>query len=335
MLSAGERHGLNKRVRGVKTAYRDRLRAQIVLAAARGHPNARIAAGWHQRRYGPQVAGPVRARGLDGLTGRPRPGRRGGSARRTGPRWSRWPASCPPRPGCRRAGGPARKLAAELAPGAGRPMPASSVLRILASTRSSRGSTSRRSIPRPGLRGQGEGDRGPVPGVFTRASRSEPVTGSCPSTPSRRSMPAAAGIPPCPPRPAGPSATSTSTSAKAPSRCWPAWTCTPGRCSPPPPSPPGSSRSWTSPAGHGPSRYNNAPRVFVIAGNGPDHRGQAAISRLGKAHPNAIIDPYSAARVLAEPDRDLLLVIQKRVVLLFVAAERFHEVVQVAAGISS
>jgi integrase len=44
MLSAGERATLKKRVRGAKTAYRDRLRAQIVLAAARGHPNARIAA---------------------------------------------------------------------------------------------------------------------------------------------------------------------------------------------------------------------------------------------------------------------------------------------------
>src|SRR5205809_6053464 len=45
MLSAGERTTLKKRVRGAKTTWRDRLRAQIVLAAARGHPNARIAAG--------------------------------------------------------------------------------------------------------------------------------------------------------------------------------------------------------------------------------------------------------------------------------------------------
>jgi hypothetical protein len=45
ILSAGERTTLKKRVRGAKTAWRDRLRAQIVLAAARGHPNARIAAG--------------------------------------------------------------------------------------------------------------------------------------------------------------------------------------------------------------------------------------------------------------------------------------------------
>src|SRR5438552_16041865 len=43
-LSAGERRMLNKRARGGKTAHRDWLRAQIVLAAARGHPSARIAA---------------------------------------------------------------------------------------------------------------------------------------------------------------------------------------------------------------------------------------------------------------------------------------------------
>jgi hypothetical protein len=29
--------------------------------------------------------------------------------------------------------------------------------------------------------------------------------------------------------------------------------------------------------------------VFVIAGNGSDHRGQAAITRLASAHPNAIM----------------------------------------------
>ena len=35
--------------------------------------------------------------------------------------------------------------------------------------------------------------------------------------------------------------------------------------------------------------YKNAPRVFVIADNGSDHRGKAAIERLRKAHPNAIM----------------------------------------------
>ena len=35
--------------------------------------------------------------------------------------------------------------------------------------------------------------------------------------------------------------------------------------------------------------YQDAPRVFVIVDNGSDHRGQAAIARLRKAHPNAIM----------------------------------------------
>jgi len=42
--SAGERAASGKRVRGARTAYRDRLGAQIVLAAARGRYTARIAA---------------------------------------------------------------------------------------------------------------------------------------------------------------------------------------------------------------------------------------------------------------------------------------------------
>ena len=68
-LTAAERTTLKKRARGAKTAHRDRLRAQIVLAAARGRDNARIAADLrHHRGHGAQVAGPVR---------RPRPGRAG------------------------------------------------------------------------------------------------------------------------------------------------------------------------------------------------------------------------------------------------------------------
>ena len=35
--------------------------------------------------------------------------------------------------------------------------------------------------------------------------------------------------------------------------------------------------------------YKDAPRVFVIVDNGSDHRGQAAISRLRDAYPNAIM----------------------------------------------
>src|SRR5215472_1754515 len=76
VLSAGERATLKKRVRGAKTAHRDRLRTQIVLAAACGRDNARIAADLQitadtVRKWRGRFAG----RGLDGLADLPRPGR--------------------------------------------------------------------------------------------------------------------------------------------------------------------------------------------------------------------------------------------------------------------
>jgi transposase len=76
VLSAGERRALSKRARGAKTAQRDWLRAQIVLAAARGRASARIAADLHisvdtVRKWRGRFA----ARGLDGLKDLPRSGR--------------------------------------------------------------------------------------------------------------------------------------------------------------------------------------------------------------------------------------------------------------------
>jgi transposase len=75
-LTAAERKMLKKRARGVKTPHRDRVRAQIVLAAACRRPNARIAADlgitvdmvrkWRSR---------FAAHGLGGLKDRPRTGR--------------------------------------------------------------------------------------------------------------------------------------------------------------------------------------------------------------------------------------------------------------------
>jgi transposase len=75
-LSAGERRTLKKRARGAKIAYRDWLRAQIVLAAARGRVSARTAADLHVsvdtvRKW----RGRFTARGLDGLKDLPRSGR--------------------------------------------------------------------------------------------------------------------------------------------------------------------------------------------------------------------------------------------------------------------
>ncbi|HEV3294016.1 MAG TPA: helix-turn-helix domain-containing protein [Streptosporangiaceae bacterium] len=75
-LTAAERTTLTERARGAKTAHRDRLRAQIVLAAARGRDNARIAADLRvsvdtARKWRGRFAG----RGLDGLADLPRSGR--------------------------------------------------------------------------------------------------------------------------------------------------------------------------------------------------------------------------------------------------------------------
>jgi transposase len=76
MLSAGERTTLRKRVRGAKTAWRDRLRAQIVLAAARGRDNARIARDLAiSQDTVRKWRGRFAVRGLDGLDDLPRPGR--------------------------------------------------------------------------------------------------------------------------------------------------------------------------------------------------------------------------------------------------------------------
>jgi transposase len=76
MLTASERAVLKKRVRGAKTCWRDRLRAQVVLAAARGRSNARIAAGL---RCGEDTVRKWRGRfaelGLAGLKDLPRSGR--------------------------------------------------------------------------------------------------------------------------------------------------------------------------------------------------------------------------------------------------------------------
>ena len=75
-LAAAERTMLKKRACGAKTAHRDQLRAQIVLATARGRDNARIAADLRitvdtVRKWRGRFA----ARGLDGLADLPRSGR--------------------------------------------------------------------------------------------------------------------------------------------------------------------------------------------------------------------------------------------------------------------
>ena len=292
MLSAGERATLKKRVRGAKTACRDRLRAQIVLAAARGHPNARIAAGLGisvdtARKWRGRFA----ARGLNGLQDRPRPGRprRISAADRaavvalacqlpaaTGVPLGRWT-------------GP--ELTAELAArGLAGPMSASSVLRILAEHPVKPWQYQSWIFPRdPDFEAKakvivdlyqgryqgaplGAGDRilsfDAKPQINAR-SRLHPTLPAAPGRPVRYeheyqrkgSLALLAGL----------DVHTGQVFASTP--------VTTGI------------KPFMDLAGQVMARpgYKNAPRVFVIVDNGSDHRGQAAIDRLAQAHPNAIM----------------------------------------------
>ena len=249
-LTAAERKTLRKRVRGAKTAYRDRLRAQIVLDAAPDRLNARIAAD-----QGVTVDTVRRRRGRFAEAGLPGHLPRSGRPRRiseedraavvalacqlpaaTGVPLSRWT-------------GP--ELSAELAAQGlvSAPGPASSVLRILAENPVKPWRYQSWIYPRdPDFAAKASVILDLYQG-FTRASRSAPGIGSCRLTPSRRSRPATAFTRPCLPGPAGPCGWSTSTSGTACSRRSPDWTSVPARCSPPPRGPRESSRSWTLPAG--------------------------------------------------------------------------------------
>ncbi|MDT5024122.1 MAG: hypothetical protein QOE61_548 [Micromonosporaceae bacterium] len=75
-LAAAQRHRLKRVARGHKSPYRDKLRAQIVLDAARGHVNARIA---RQRQVTEDTVrkwrGRFAAEGFGGLADRARSGR--------------------------------------------------------------------------------------------------------------------------------------------------------------------------------------------------------------------------------------------------------------------
>ena len=310
MLSAGERTTLKKRVRGAKTPWRDRLRAQIVLAAARGRGNARIA---RDLGIGQDTVrkwrGRFAVRGLDGLADLPRAGRprRISAADRaavvalacqlpaaTGVPLGRWT-------------GP--ELAAELAArGLASPMSASSVLRILAEHPVKPWQYQSWIYPRdPDFEAKakvivdlyqgfyqgkplGPGDRilsfDAKPQINARR-RLHPTLPAAPGRPVRYeheyrrqgSLTLLAGLD---------------------VHTGQVFASTPATTGITP---------FMDLAGQvmARSEYKNAPRVFVIVDNGSDHRGQAAISRLARAYPNAIMIHNPGACVLAEPDRDLLL----------------------------
>jgi len=133
-LTAAERKTLKTRARGAKTAYRDRLRAQIVLAAARGRDNARIAADLHitadtARKWRGRFA----ARGLDGLRDLPRAGRPRRISELTRAAVVALACQLPAATGVPLSRWTGPELLAEVTrAGAADELPASSVLRILA-----------------------------------------------------------------------------------------------------------------------------------------------------------------------------------------------------------
>ena len=292
-LTASERKTLKKRVRGAKTPWRDRLRAQVVLAAARDWPNARIAAGLAcdegtVRKWRGRFA-ELRLAGLRDL---PRPGRprRISEADRaavvalacqlpaqTGVPLSRW-------------SGP--ELAAALAAQglAGGPVSASSVLRILAEN-----------PVRPWRYQSWIFSRDPdfeakarvVLDLYQGFYQGEPLGGgdrvlSVDAKPSiqargrtRVTLPAAPG------RIARVEHEYERHGALALLACLDVRTgqvfaSTPGTTGIAP---------FMDLLGQVMARpeYRDAPRVFVVVDNGSDHRGKKAAARLRRAHPNAVM----------------------------------------------
>jgi transposase len=292
-LTAAERKTLKKWIRGAKTCWRDRLRAQIVLAAARGRGNARIAAGLGVsvdtvRKWRGRFAG----RGLAGLEDLPRSGRprRITEADRaavvalacqlpaaTGVPLSRWT-------------GP--ELAAELtAQGlVSAPMSVTSLLRILAENPVRPWQYQSWIYPRdPDFAAKatvildlyqgfyqgeplGSGDRilsfDAKPSIQARG-RIHPAMPAAPGRPARveheyvrhGALALLAGLD---------------------VRTGKVFASTPATTGIVP---------FMDLAGQVMARpeYRHAPRVFVIVDNGSDHRGQAAADRLRKAHPNAVM----------------------------------------------
>jgi hypothetical protein len=168
-LTAAERTTLTKRARGAKTSHRDRLRAQIVLAAARGRDNARIAADLRitvdtARKWRGRFAG----RGLEGLADLPRSGR----PRRIS-ELTRAAVVGAGLPAARRDRGSAVTVDRAGTAGRGHPGRAGGeALSVLGAADPGRAPGQALAVPvldlppRPGLRREGGRDPGPVPGVL-------------------------------------------------------------------------------------------------------------------------------------------------------------------------
>jgi transposase len=292
VLSAGERATLNKRIRGAKTAHRDRLRAQIVLTAARGRDNARIAADLRisvdtVRKWRGRFAG----RGLDGLADLPRPGRPRRISELTRAAVVALACQLPAATGVPLSRWTGPELLAELTrAGTADALSASSVLRILAehpvkpwqyqSWISPRDPDfeARAAVILDLYQGFYQGTR-LQPGdriLSVDAKPSIQARGRCrPTAPAGRGRPARVeheyvrhGA--------------LALLAVLDVRTGKVFAATPDTTGVAP------FMDLMSQVMKRPE-YKDAPRVFVIVDNGSDHRGQAAAARLRDAHPNAIM----------------------------------------------
>jgi transposase len=293
VLSAGERKALKKRARRAKTGYRDWLRAQIVLAAAGGRASARIAADLRVsvdtvRKWRGRFA----ARGLDGLTDLPRSGRPRRISALERAAVVALACQLPAATGVPLARWSAPELAAELViQGLASPISPSSVLRILAEHPIKPWQYQSWIFPRdPDFAAKASVILDLYQGYYQ----------------GRRLRPGDRIL-----------SVDAKPSIQARARCHPA--------GPPGPGQPmrveheydragalallavldvhtGKVPAATTPPATGIAQfmdvmrqvmaqepYHSAPRVFVIVDNGSDHRGQAAIGRLARAWPNAIM----------------------------------------------
>ena len=292
-LAASERKILKKRVRGAKTPYRDRLRAQVVLEAARGRDNARIAAGLEisvntVRKWRGRFA----ERGLAGLGDLPRSGRPRGISEAdraavvalacqlpadTGVPLSRWT-------------GPELKRELEDRALASAPMSVSSLLRILAENPVKPWQYQSWIFPRdPDFEAKAK----VILDLYQGFYQGKPLGpgdrilsfDAKPSIQARGRIHAT--LPAAPGRPVRVEHEYVRHGALALLAGLDVHT---GRVFASTPKTTGIV-PFMDLAGQVMERpeYKNAPRVFVIVDNGSDHRGQAAVKRLAAAHPNAIM----------------------------------------------
>jgi len=292
-LAASERKILKERVRGAKTCWRDRLRAQVVLAAARGRGNERIAADLGvcvstARKWRGRFA----RHGLGGLRDLPRSGRPRSISEAARAAVVALACQLPAATGVplARWSGPELRRELEAQGLASEPVSVTSVLRILAENPVKPWQYQSWIFPRDpdfgakarvvldlyqGIHGGeplGPGDR-----ILSFDAK--------PSIQARGRIHAT--LPAAPGRPARVEHEYVRHGALAllaglDVHTGQVFASTPGTTGIVP---------FMDLVGQVMERpeYKNAPRVFVIVDNGSDHRGKKAAARLRKAHPNAVM----------------------------------------------